>query len=175
MRITTLLLSFVTLAASLSAATYYVDFSGGSDANSGTSKSAPWRHQPYMQGWTGNYSHQAGDRFIFKGGVTWTAPSFTMTIAGSGVSGNPDYYGVDQTWFSGTSWSRPAFDLQGLAPTGGKAAILINGSYITIDNLEIKNLFIPGGDTFAASSISIVYQHDILVQNCLIHNWTTNS
>lgn len=53
-------------------ATYYVDFVGGSNANVGTSKAAPWKLAPGMPGFAAwFYKHAAGDRFIFKGGVTW--------------------------------------------------------------------------------------------------------
>ena len=154
---------------------YYIDCADGRDSATGTSSANPWRHHPYMQGWSGSYSHAAGDRFIFKGGVTCPASFFTLKINSGGEAGNPDYYGADLAWFSGTVWSRPVFDLQGKAPTGGPSAILVNAPFLIFDNLEIKNLFIPTGATFAASSISIVYQHDVIIDHCLIHDWTTNS
>src|SRR5437016_3761083 len=82
----------------LSAAnTYYIDCASRNDSNNGTSQTTPWKHQPYMQGRTGTYGHQAGDRFIFKGGVTCPAAYFTMNITSGGSSGNNDYYGVDQS------------------------------------------------------------------------------
>ena len=51
--------------------TYYIDFVGGLNTNSGLSKTAAWKHAPAMAGFNGSYTHHAGDRFIFKGGVTW--------------------------------------------------------------------------------------------------------
>lgn len=35
---------------STSAATYYVDYSTGSDANNGTTKATPWKRAPGMAG-----------------------------------------------------------------------------------------------------------------------------
>lgn len=154
---------------------YYIDCSGGRDSASGVTQADAWRHHPYMQGWSGAYSHSTGDRFFFKGGVTCPSSFFQLKIETGGDLGNPDYYGTDLGWFAGTSWSRPVFDLEGKAPGVGKSVILVNASYLVFDNLEIKNLFIPSGSTFAASSISVVYQHDILIKSCLIHDWTTNS
>src|SRR2546427_5305906 len=95
------------------AATYYIDFSAGSDSNSGTSTSTSWKRHPYMQGFTGSYSHSSGDRFIFKGGVSWPNACFNITVNNGGATGNPDYYGVDTNYYSGASWSRPIWDLSG--------------------------------------------------------------
>jgi len=61
------------------AATYYISTSGN-DANNGTATSTPWRSQPYMATFSGTYSHSAGDKFIFKGGDTWTNGYFPMTV-----------------------------------------------------------------------------------------------
>ena len=69
-----------------------------------------------MEGWVGSYTHQAGDSFIFKGGVTWplyaTATVGLRPQKGGSVSAW-DYYGVDTAWFAGASWTRPAFDGSG--------------------------------------------------------------
>ncbi|MDA8155559.1 MAG: hypothetical protein M0Z52_03765, partial [Actinomycetota bacterium] len=35
------------------AATFYIDYVNGKDSNNGTSESTPWKHQPYMNGFTG--------------------------------------------------------------------------------------------------------------------------
>src|SRR5436305_12913902 len=67
-----------------SAATYYIDFADGSDGNSGTSKSSPWQRCPGMNGFNHSYIHTPGDRFIFKGGVTWTGV-FTWPMNNGGT------------------------------------------------------------------------------------------
>ena len=102
--------SALALPAFASAATYYVDFATGSDSSNGTSKTTSWKRAPGMQGFTGSYSHQAGDRFIFKGGVTWDSSALPLSIAYNGTAGNVDYYGVDQTWYAGGTWKKPLFD-----------------------------------------------------------------
>ncbi len=111
-------------AAAKAGTTYYIDFANGSNSNSGTSTSAPWKTHPYMQvgaACTGSgkapaYSHVAGDRFIFKGGVTWPAACFMMTVS---ASGNPVRLIITglTTHGPGGGWSRPVFDLQNQSPT----------------------------------------------------------
>ena len=110
--LTALFLVFGTVsAAAQSARTFYIDWDSGSDSNSATARTAPWKRHPYMIGFTGSYSHVAGDRFIFKGGVSWPVSCFQMVIESGGTSAARDYYGVDKTWFTGAAWSRPKFDL----------------------------------------------------------------
>src|ERR1700739_3033071 len=96
-------------------ATYYIDYATGSDSNAGTSKSTPWKRQPYMVGFSGSYNHAAGDQFIFKGGVSWPRGCYEMVIHAGGTATAADYYGVDPTWFSGSQWPRPIFDGQNIA------------------------------------------------------------
>ena len=108
-----------------SVTTYYIDFASGSDSNAGTSKTAPWQRAPGMNGFAGTYIHIAGDRFIFKGGVTWDATIAPWTNTNSGTAGNVDYYGVDNTWYTGGSWTRPIFD--GGGGTSGAVSVT-NGS-----------------------------------------------
>src|SRR6266849_1753199 len=104
------LIGFANLpAAAQSGRNFYIDYTGGSNSNAGT-KASPWKTHPYMQtssactgsGSAPGYSHQAGDQFIFKGGVTWPGPCFPMNIAQGGSSSTVrDTYAVDQTWFVG--------------------------------------------------------------------------
>lgn len=55
------------------AATYYVDFDGGSDAAAGTATTTAWQHCPGDDNATGNaaISLSAGDAVLFKGGVIY--------------------------------------------------------------------------------------------------------
>lgn len=70
-----LFIAFVwALSISLHAATYYVDFVGGSDANAGTSTGAPFKRCPGDANATGTAASTvlaAGDTVIFKGGVNY--------------------------------------------------------------------------------------------------------
>ena len=133
------------LAVSASAATYYIDFVGGSSANAGTSKAAPWKLAPGMPGFAQPlYVHKPGDQFIFKGGVTWTKVALPLTIKYSGAAGATDVYGgEDQTWFTGPMWSQPVIDGQQLS--GPNSYLIGDGgwhgriSFIKIDNFLVKN------------------------------------
>jgi putative cofactor-binding repeat protein len=158
-----------------SPAIYYVDFVSGADTNNGLSKSAPWKYAPGMNGCAFNcdlIGLQPGDQVIFKGGVTWNATGFPMVVSVSGASGNPIYYGVDQTWFSGNTWSRPVFDL--FESTWSVAPVLASAAnFIIFDNLEIKNEEVNNSDYWPPrSSISVDGGSNIIIQNCYVHGWS---
>ena len=77
------------------APTYYVDFSGGSDSNSGTSASSAWKHAPGDPNATGNPALvvlQAGNTVVFKGGVTYYG---AISVKHSGTQGAPITYKGD--------------------------------------------------------------------------------
>jgi hypothetical protein len=122
-----------------------------------------------------SYTHAAGDQFIFKGGVTWTSCfPFVPSTKGSAAAGN-DYYGVDLTWFNGSSFARPIFD-------GAYLVDEIFGllSFTTVDNIEMCNA--ASGTTTDGWGIIVVEdsigslggasQHT-LISNCLLHDWKT--
>ncbi len=119
-----------------SAATYYIDYASGNDANNGLTTSTPWKNAPGMDGFTASYSHSAGDIFIFKGGVTWNSSALPLTIGYSGTSGNVDTYTTDESWYSGGSWSQPIFDLEKTKMTG---KILDTKDYIKIDEANLDD------------------------------------
>jgi hypothetical protein len=112
------------------AATYYIDYQNGSDLNSGILKTSAWKLCPGMRGYSGNYSHSPGDKFVFKGGAVWPSTAFPLEVTYSGSAGLVDEYTVDASWYSGTSWARPVFDAAGK-------------SYFKIDNIEIRNVNYP--------------------------------
>jgi hypothetical protein len=68
-----LLTGVLALLASLSAdsATYYVDQSAGSDSNTGTSPSAPWKNAPGMSSFGGSGRLSPGDTVYFDRADTW--------------------------------------------------------------------------------------------------------
>jgi hypothetical protein len=152
------LVLFPTLAA---ATTYYIDFAGGSDSNSGTSKTAPWQRAPGMQGATAAYTHVVGDVFVFKGGVMWPGTALPLRINYSGSPGNIDTYTTDHTWFSGVSWSQPIFD------GGGAGAQLITAAgraFFAVNDLKLQNVAVAGrGDSFKAVEVS--NSHDFALSN----------
>jgi hypothetical protein len=160
---------------SASPATYYVDFASGSDTNSGTSKNSPWKYAPGMRGCASNcavFGLHPGDKVIFKGGVAWDITGFPLVVTTSGASGNPIYYGVDQTWFAGSAWSHPVFDL--VNSTWHTAPILASAAnFVTFDNLEIKNEEVDNtGSWPPRSGITVSGGSNITIQNCYIHGWS---
>jgi hypothetical protein len=151
-------------------ATYYIDFASGSDSNSGTTQAAPWKRAPGMNGFAGSYTHSAGDHFIFVGGVTWDSTIAKWNISNSGAPGTPDYYGVDKTWYKGSSWTRPIFDGGSQNPIPSalmKGYWYVTGSYITFDNLQVQNFGVSG---IAQGNYGIWFwnDHDITVQNMVL-------
>ncbi|MBN2583761.1 MAG: hypothetical protein JXL80_11905, partial [Planctomycetes bacterium] len=77
---------------SASAATYYVDFDGGSDSNAGTSASVPFKHCPGDSAASGTAASTllvAGDKVIFRGGVVYRG---AIACTRSGAAGSPVTY-----------------------------------------------------------------------------------
>lgn len=142
------------------AATYYVA-ANGNDANDGLSKATPWAHAPGMPNCVLACKAKvpvAGDRFIFRGGDTWhfgngsgltphSGGTWDMYIAVAFGGNDPTclfdgvrtgcvYFGVDSSWFTGPSWSRPKLDGDN-APSLSRVAAC---TYQTADSLAIPTL-----------------------------------
>jgi putative cofactor-binding repeat protein len=165
----------LTVSQPVSPATYYIDFATGADTNSGISKTSPWKYAPGMKGCAFNcavFGLHPGDKVIFKGGIAWDITGFPLVVNTSGTSGNPIYYGVDQTWFAGNAWSHPVFDL--VNSTWHAAPILANSAnFVTFDNLEIKNEEVDNtGSWPPRSGITVNGGSNITIQNCYIHGWS---
>ena len=109
-----------TTLASLGVTSCYYVAANGSDSNDGASEASghPWLHAPGMPAATGNpaaLNPTGGVGIIFRGGDTWhfgnsgASPytGGTWSWSWNGVSGAPNYIGVDPTWYSGGSWVRP--------------------------------------------------------------------
>ena len=118
---------------------YFIAVNGSDTLYDGTTETisgshGPWQHAPGMPNCIGNcatasptpYSSWPGIGIIFRGGDTWhfgnsslspyTGGTWTWYWLGDvstckyeGVQTGCDYLGVDKTWFSGSSWSRPIF------------------------------------------------------------------
>ncbi|HEY4245830.1 MAG TPA: hypothetical protein VGM64_03175 [Lacunisphaera sp.] len=168
------ILSIILLTVNASATTYYIDFASGSDTNNGISKSTPWKHHPDMAGSTvKGFAHSAGDQYIFKGGVTWDPTCWPMTLSAGGSSSANDYYGVDQTWYTGGSWRRPVFDR---SYTAASTDLLSFGSanYITVDSIELEHL-----NTTNAYGVWLINGAGggvkSTIKNCYIHGWRTTA
>lgn len=174
-------LSVLWIAVSADATEYFIDFVAGSDSNNGTAKATPWKRHPYMVGGPG-HTHQAGNRYIFKGGVTWPRECFQMRINMSGASGNSVYYGVDQTWFNGGAWSRPIFDFEnnniGSFGASGAGVFIDNADHVIIDNIEMKRhrgVFNIGGAAVNCCTLLGFGCDNLVIENCHIHDWSLPS
>jgi hypothetical protein len=181
--------AFVLLGVNAFAATYYVDYSNGSDSNNGTSKSTPWKYAPGMYGCANTCNStklNPGDSVILKGCVTWHNAAFPWQTKFNGSSGNPIYYGVDQTWWDSTvpscaaAWNRPilnpdATDFSHNNTYLERLVYLGNNSYQTIDNFEVTNVLHNDGylndevTTFDFGSGDP--NNNNIVQNCYVHGW----
>lgn len=155
---------------------YYVDNVGGSDSNTqaqAKSKSTPWAHAPYMASWPGTvtYSHTAGDCFVFKGGDTWVNADAINDTAG-GSSSAQDYFGVDKTWYSGSSFARPIFDAQSALTPATKMNQAAD--YVTFDNWEFIHLSCSSSSGPIAAFNSNAH-HVPIITNNYFHNFTAPS
>jgi hypothetical protein len=193
-------------AKSTSATTYYVA-ANGSDSNDGTSKTTPWQHAPGMSTATGVASSATinpGDSLIFRGGDTWhfgnsaLAPfagykngAWSFTSSGTFADCNLNasagpiattsciYIGVDQTWFSGSSWARPQFNMDNPITNTSPTSCLFedsnftllnfSGQYLIIDNFEILGYCWNKTNLFD-SVVSIGTNDEI--KNSYWHGWS---
>ena len=115
------------LALRVEAASYYVDDTGGSDANVGTSAGAAWQTLTKVNA----HTFAAGDALYFKAGGHWTNQ---LVLKGSGTTNNPivlDQYGTG---------SKPFINGNGYTST----VLLQNVAGWEVNNLEIIN---NGGTT----------------------------
>jgi hypothetical protein len=211
------MIGFVSSGTASAANTLYIA-ANGSDANNGT-KTAPWLHAPGMPNCSGScasYTPQPGDSFIFRGGDTWhfgnsgASPytGGTWKWNWSGSSGNCVYegsqtsciyIGVDQTWFSGSSWARPiltgdnpltphpgiwqdsvASCTYQIAEASTQNQMYQEGgtNYVIFDNFEMTGLCqqnLASGNNGWGAGQSVYLSMGIgvnFVRNVYIHGWT---
>lgn len=161
---------------SLGITSCYFVAANGSDSNNGTSESTPWAHLPGMSGAAGNaaaHTPVAGEGYILRGGDTWNNPSVNWSW--SGASGSPIYVGVDKTWYSGSSWSRPIWTCKnGCWSTG------TGNKYDILDNIEMTGLVdvctncgVSGSESGSSPNFVNMYGTYQLVENLYIHGWST--
>ncbi len=152
----------------ISGNTYYIDYTGGQDANSGTSKSLPWKKCPGMNGFKANYSHQPGDVYILKGGVVWLADALPMAIESSGSVGKPDSYTTDHQWFSGPHWTQPTLDGQ----LFGKTLLSATGAaYFRINDIRFINAGSLSANSIKGVDISNCTHMEISNNTFALESW----
>jgi hypothetical protein len=176
-----------------SATTYYIA-ANGSDSNNGTSNTTPWAHAPGMPKCTAACAAKtpaAGDQFIFRGGDTWhfgnsaASPyvgSGGWTWTWSGSSTSPIYIGVDQTWYSGSSWARPVMNSDNALSTSFVKSCsyddstandlwLNQVSYVTVDNFEWPGRCWSSPSSSSAAIFNYQTCH-VILSNHYFHGWT---
>jgi hypothetical protein len=153
--------TLVTLA-SLGVTNCYYIAANGADTNTGQDEAHPWLHAPMMTTCASNCLAvqngpiPPGTGFIFRGGDTWhegngalspyTGGSWnfnaTALTKSNGTSSNPIYVGVDKSWFTGASWTRPILNAdnptQANSP-GHVGAVMTSGAYVTNCPFTLNN------------------------------------
>lgn len=130
----------------------------GVDTATGTDEAHPWLHLPGMAGCSNvcaSTTPAPGNGFILQGGATYhfsgrgTPVGLPWAITWSGTTSNPIYFGVDQTWFTGGSWTRPV--ITGDNPTstssGGVASCTHaddGENWLTVGNPHVIVDFVEG-------------------------------
>ncbi|MBW5438028.1 hypothetical protein FXB41_25700 [Bradyrhizobium canariense] len=167
--------------------TYYVS-AEGADSHDGITKSTAWLHAPGMPDCSATCATtipKPGDRFLFRGRETWHAANglvqgIPWVWTWSGTSRDHIYIGVDHTWFSGPSWSRPVLDMDNPLSTDRPESCAYDDSDITA--LTLKNVHhvdfdgfeftgkcwgaVPRGASIFRSGSSIT------ISNSYFHGWT---
>ena len=119
---------------------------------------------------------KAGDSIILKGGVTWPNSSFMWNLP-TGSTGSPVYVGVDETWYSGSSWTRPILTAGGIVIPNNYNTMFNVPANVTVDNFEITGFYwttasctgAPYGD---CGVFNAGQRNGQIWKNLYIHGWT---
>ncbi len=133
---------------------YYVDFESGNDSNSGA-QASPWKHAPGDPNATGNpvtVFLQAGNKVIFKGGVTYYPGSSGIVIKWSGASGSPIVYDGNSQGNFGSGRAILNGNNVSTITTAFKETSAQN--YYTIKNFEATNFL--GSNIYGAGLLDMV-------------------
>lgn len=120
---------------------YYVDSVSGSDSNSGTLTTKPWKSLTNLQ----NRHFLPGDTVNFKRGSSWTGQLY---IQDSGVEGNPI------TFRGYGSGARPIISYPSSGP--GQFVIILRANWVVVQGLLVKD----SGD--AAVELDTGSNHNII-------------
>lgn len=166
---------------------YFIDYANGSDSNSGTTESSPWKHAPGFANATGNaaaHTPAAGEGWIFKGGVTVDANAWPAFVPYGGTASNPTYIGVDPGWYAGSGWSRPIFNGGGASGYDASSYGLLTDakhhtSYFVIDNIEFTGLYWTSSsgnsDNYAFTYVgayAFIGDKGWEAKNLYVHGWS---
>ena len=207
--------------ASLGVTSCYYIAANGADTNSGTSESSPWLHAPGMPNCTSNCASALGPPgntiaggigIIFRGGDTWhfgnsglspyTGGEWLMnnwwgtdaSCQYEGTASGCIYWGVDLTWYSGSSWARPIMNSDNPLSTSRVAScayqvgsvnnVIQAGVADWIDNFEFTGFCSsrnpassgPFTDIIVGYGGSGISGSGMLIEtNLYIHGWTVTT
>jgi hypothetical protein len=198
----------------------------GSDTNNGASESTPWLHAPGMPNCASTCAAlsagNGGIGIILRGGDTWhfgkssASPYtggtwdlygwFSNAYAGTisncvyeGAQTGCVYVGVDQTWYSGSSWARPlltadnatvgsgfastcAYQVSNPGGSFGTNALLNIPAFTIIDNFELTGLCVSASSTSVGNtylngwaSSGNVATAIAFATNVYMHGWSATS
>ncbi|HEY3506872.1 MAG TPA: hypothetical protein VGN37_29290 [Actinocatenispora sp.] len=145
------LVGVVGAAAQAAGTTYYVDATGGSDANAGTSPAAAWKSLAKVNG----HGFAPGDTIDLKRDESWTG---TLTLSSNGASGAPITVG-----------SYGDGDLP--VVTGGETCVAIEGNWWVVTELAATDCGWAGFEIGRAKApAGTKGQHDVVDSVLAEHN-----
>lgn len=174
--------AFVSVGASQTGSTYYVDGANGDDANDGTSAASAWKSLAKVSATT----FKPGDHILLEASSTWNGQM--LDLKGSGAEGNAivvDLYARNADGTAGYSAaSRPTINGNGTYGTGSfkryvsGAVQLVNEQYWTIRNLEVTNTpelsnaegYKKHGDAQRAGILLLGYGKNTILQSITVEN-----
>lgn len=144
--------------------TYYVDATGGSDSNAGTSAGSPWQTVSKVNTEWNAGTFSAGDSILFKRGGTWNVSGGGLYPKnGSGTDGNPIYIGA---YGSGAD---PVLDHQAV---NGSCVYRNNGD-AAADYVHFQNITFRRAQQ--AAGMKIYDATGWIVQDCTFEDITRDS
>lgn len=130
--------AFILFCSTSWAATYYVDFTSGNDANNGTSTDTPWKHCPgdtNATGTAGSASLTGGDTVIFKGGVAYIPPTAGITVSSGTSAGSRVIYDGN----SAGTWGTGKAQISGNSVASSFGFQSVSKNYWTIQNFDFSH------------------------------------
>ncbi len=167
-----LLVCLVCLPLSVEAATYYVDFTAGSDSNNGTSTGTAWKRVKGMTGVTGTAASTSltdGDIIKFKGGETWTSSTPWTLEHGTAAMVT---YTTDHTWYTGGAFSQPIIDDQSANRGNAGMIRLANAGYVTFNDFYFKACGVLNTSDVSNQCLKFTNTHDITITNSTLRTYS---
>lgn len=146
--------------------TYFIDASQGSDGNSGTSESTPWKSLNNIK----QSMLHPGDSIRFKRGSAFTGPLY---IYDSGTPGNP----IVLTDYGDQSLPAPSFTNPVFEEGNYGNCIRIKGSFVVVENFYVHHTsaYVRGSYTPASGWDTTVWEMGAIyidkgAKDCIVRN-----